>query len=73
MYNIGIKEQSSTTMANVKKIYQEIAYISTAAHFELFKPIDMCKISYPVTPGVKIEELKFEEKKFKFILRITES
>ena len=29
--------------------WQEIAYISTAAHCELLKPINMCKISEPIT------------------------
>ena len=33
--------------------YQEIAYISTAAQCELLKPIDVYKISDPITPGVK--------------------
>ena len=31
--------------------YQLITIISTSAHFELFKPINMCKISDPITRG----------------------
>ena len=46
------------------RAYYVITYISTAAHFELFKPIDMCQITVPMTRECdsirKIQELKFE-------------
>ena len=53
---------------------QEIAYISAAVHFELFKPINVCKVSDPITPGVKNRRTKIWAKKnLKFIFRITHS